>query len=79
MSCSLADLLIFASGANQMPLLGFEKPPTIIFVHNKTRILPTASTCDVELRLPTTHGKDYQKFKEVMVMALGGNDGFGGV
>ena len=79
MSCSLADVLVFTSGADHIPLLGFQKPPILTFVHNKTRVLPTASTCDVELRLPTVHGGNYEKFKEMMVMAICGHNGFGGI
>ena len=77
--CSLAHVLIFASGADHIPLLGYENSPTLEFVHNETKVLPTASTCDVQLRLPTTHGNNYQKFKEMMMMAILGHDGFGGI
>ena len=76
MCCSLADVLIFASGADHVPLLGYVKSPTLVFVHDKGRVLPTASTCDVQLRLPTIHGNNYQKFK---VLGILDHDGFGGV
>ena len=77
--CSLEDLLIFVTGADRIPPLGFDKSPTVVFVQNEARILPTASTCDLTLRLPTAHGANYNRFKEMMVMALKGHDGFGGV
>ena len=78
-SCSLKDLLVFVSGADRIPPLGFGKSPSIVFVHTEGRILPTASTCEIQLRLPTAHGSDYQRFKEMMIMALKSHDGFGGV
>lgn len=68
--CSLEDVLIFASGADLVPLLGYTKPPTIVFVQARDRILPISSTRDVHLRLPTVHGSNYQKFQEIMVMAV---------
>ena len=73
-SCSLTDLLVFVSGADHVPPLGFEKSPNVV-----CRCLPTASTCDIQLRLPTIHGSNYQRFKEMMVMALKSHDGFGGI
>lgn len=39
--------------------------------------LPTASTCNMELRLPTCHGVDYIAFIESLILALKGNNGLG--
>ena len=58
-SCSLTDL-VFVSGADHVPPLGFEKSPNVVFIHTEGRCLPTASTCDIQLRLPTSHGSNYQ-------------------
>lgn len=78
-SCSLQDVLMFFSGASSIPPCGFEGIiPTMIFLHNIDAVLPTASTCDLEFRLPATY-TDYQKFKDAMVLGLKGHDGFGGV
>jgi len=66
--------LIFISGADRLPVLGFDKEPSIIF---QEAILATASTCDLQLRLPTVHGTNFDKFKESMVLSIIGNDGFG--
>ena len=41
--CILEDVLIFISEANQIPLLGFGKTPSILF---HEAVLATASTCD---------------------------------
>ena len=76
--CTLEDLLVFFSGADCIPPLGFGVNPILVFVNITSATLPTASTCDVQLRLPATH-KDYHKFKYAMVLGLKGNDGFGGV
>ena len=49
----------------------------MLFLHGKK--LATASTCDLELRIPTCHGANYDDFKSDMILSLKGNDGFGGV
>ena len=77
--CSIEDVLVFFSGTDRVPPLNFEKQPTITFLHNASAKFATASTCDLQLRLPTGYGEDYDAFKSVMVMALKDNDGFGGV
>ena len=76
--CTLEDVLVLFSGASCMPPLGFDSNPTLVFLHSKTAALPTASTCDLQLRLPATYN-EYHKFKEAMVLGLKGHDGFGGV
>ena len=48
--------------------------PTLTFDHTAT--LPTASTCEIELRLPTKYD-DYKKFNEIMLLGIQGNSGFG--
>ena len=77
MECSLEDLFVFFSGAECIPPLGFERHPTLSFVHDSR--LASASTCDIQLRLPTIHGAGYSDFKEAMILSIKGNDGFGGV
>lgn len=67
-------ILEFVSGASQVPPLGFDKPPTITFTYGG--ILATASTCDVQLRLPVMDG-GYSKFKDSMILSFKGNNGFG--
>lgn len=48
--CSLEDVVIFFSGASQVPRLRFEKHPTLTFIHSGR--LATTSTCDLQLRVP---------------------------
>lgn len=57
--CSLEDVLVF-SGAARILHLGFEKHP--MFTHNHGGQLATASTCDLQLHIPTIHGNNYPKF-----------------
>ncbi len=75
--CSIEDLLIFCSGASQIPPSGFDGYPSITF--EREGILATASTCALQLRLPVSHGDRYIDFKEAMILSLKENDGFGGV
>ena len=48
------------------------------FLYAQSALLPTASTCELQLRLPTAH-KKYEHFQEYMVLGIKDNDGFGGV
>ena len=61
---------MFVSG---VPPTGFHRTPVIEFEH---AVLPTASTCEISIHIPTCI-TDYQLFKDNMVLALKGNDGFG--
>ena len=63
------------SGTDTIPSHEFH--PTIVFLHGNS-ILPTASTCDLELRIPATHS-NYVKFRDAMILGLKGHDGFGGI
>lgn len=77
LECSLEDILIFFSGTDRVPPLGFHVQPTLAFNHGAR--LATASTCDLQLRIPTSHGISYPNFKEAIILSIKGNDGFGGV
>lgn len=78
MECDLKDILVFTSGSDRIPPIGFAKDPSVTFLHSKSSYLPTASTCDIQLRLPTIH-KEYDQFKEYFMLGIKGHDGFGGV
>ena len=77
--CSIEDVLVFCTGTDRVPPLQFNKQPTVTFLHASSAKFATASTCDLQLRLPTSYGADFDAFKGAMVMALKDNDGFGGV
>ena len=51
--CTISDVLVFFSGADQVPPLGFIPSPKVSFLHSPTSKFSTASTCDICLRLPT--------------------------
>jgi len=76
--CTLEDILIFISGACRIPPGGFGKQCSLEFLHSASALLPTSSTCEVVLRLPTCHS-NYSTFKEMMMLGVKGHDGFGRV
>ncbi len=79
-SCTLKDLLVFFSGAERIPPLGFDsEAPSIVFLHDSKSRFPTTSTCSIQFRIPISHGDQYQSFKDDFLLAIFGNDGFGGV
>jgi hypothetical protein len=72
--CTLQDVLMFFIAEASIPRLGFDEQPSIFFLNDE--ILPSASTCDLILRLPICHD-NYGSFKESMLLGFLGNDGFG--
>lgn len=46
-----SHLLLFATGATNVPTVGFEPKPCISFVHDDTKIIPSAQTCSNMLYL----------------------------
>ena len=59
LECDLADLLVFVSGSSRVPPTGFHRTPVIEFQHDHSAILPTASTCEISIHIPTCI-TDYQ-------------------
>ena len=74
--CSLEDVLIFFSGADRVPPLGFPQSPSLSFL-DVGAIFPTASTCSLQLRLPTQY-TDYNEFINALKEALFCNGGLDG-
>ena len=69
-------MLIFCTGADCVPPLGFHKKIDLVFLGSK-EYLPTASTCLLILRIPTCYD-DEDLFNEKMEMGLkGGQHNFG--
>ena len=68
-------MLIFFTGADREPPLGFPKPPELHFLHSG--VLATASTCDLILRLPVNFSDDYSRFKDMITESLVSSEGFG--
>ena len=73
--CAVEDVLVFVPGSSRIPPLGFDTMPTLSFIKDGG-ILATASTCDIQLRIPVIH-KSYERFREAILLSIKGHDGFG--
>ena len=73
-ACSLNEVLIFATGADRIPPLGFFPRPSIAFSQESR--YPTAKACANILTLPTAHDS-YVSFKESMDFGILNSPGFG--
>ena len=67
-------ILIFFTGAKEIPPLGLPHDPQLNF--NSTLSYPTASTCAIELTLPTMY-EDNHEFEAAMNTAFLAYGGFG--
>ena len=67
-------LLVFFTGAERIPPIGFDADGSLNF--NGGNIFPTASTCALTLTLPSRY-KEYTSFKDKMLYALANHGGFG--
>ena len=61
---ALEDILEFATGAREEPLLGFALKPSITFTENPPYFMPTANTCINQLSLPRTAATEAAKQEE---------------
>ena len=73
---SLKNVLPFFTGAEDIPLTGYDTTPTLMFDHTSNPFI-TASTCAVQLTLPTIHSDDQAVFDEKVIYALRHHGGFG--
>ena len=64
----------FFSGATGVPPAGYDMDPAIFF--SDDNLYPTASTCALQLTLPTRYS-DYKPFKEALDTAFLMHGGFG--
>ncbi|XP_077863811.1 LOW QUALITY PROTEIN: G2/M phase-specific E3 ubiquitin-protein ligase-like [Saccoglossus kowalevskii] len=77
---SLKDIIVFATGLDDIPPLGFSPSPTLEFNEGKedtNMVLPMANTCSNILRIPLV--KSYKIFKDSMKFGLQNSAGFGRV
>ncbi|XP_038560055.1 G2/M phase-specific E3 ubiquitin-protein ligase-like [Micropterus salmoides] len=74
------DLLIFTTGADEVPPLGFPRKPSIDFYEQEAglRRLPYASTCTMCLYLPRGVSQE-EELHEMILLATRGSLGFGKV
>ena len=71
-SLALKDILRFATGAEAIPPLGFQRCPTLVFLHdlvdNQLRKYPEANTCGMILHLPLH--RSYEDFSDFMISGI---------
>ena len=60
---------MFFTGADAVPVMGFERLPKLVFLEGLAEKLPTASTCELHFRIPTAHGDNLSSFKEWMELS----------
>ena len=72
-SAILSDVLVFTTGASEMPPSGFDTTPEVAFTEGS---LPRANTCSTTLYLPISH-EDYNLFKESMDFGILNSPCFG--
>ena len=72
-------LVKWLTGTPRIPILGFKKKFTVSFIHGcrvACKCWPTASTCDLLLKLPV-HIASYEEMGVMMNSALNDCIGFG--
>jgi hypothetical protein len=74
-SVSIAMIMNFFCGSESVPPCGFP-PGKPVLSFNAQNPYPTASTCAIELTLPTRYAV-YQEFKEKLDQAFKMHGGFG--
>lgn len=72
-NATLQDVLVFATGANEPPPMGFESALNLELMMGK---FPLANTCGLTLLLPLHHA-EYNLFKEAMDFAILNSPCFG--
>ena len=56
--------------------IGFPLKPSLMFLYGEESRLAIASTCDLVLRIPTCHGKEYAQFNKWMELLILSNEFF---
>ena len=67
---SPAHILAYATGANRVPAAGFSNQPKIRFIHDDTKVHPTANTCSCELGLMVNERTITDQFHTTLTVAL---------
>ncbi|KAB0803118.1 hypothetical protein PPYR_00088 [Photinus pyralis] len=73
---SVTDVMVFATGADHIPPLGFRTKPQIEFLHGDSSIYPKANTCSLTLQLPVAHTK-YEEFTNALNFSIANCNSFG--
>ena len=74
LSVTLSTVLSFVTGAEEIPPLGFPHNATLGF--SETNPYPTASTCAIQLTLPSKYAM-YEDFRKYVLYAMVNHGGFG--
>lgn len=72
---TLCQILSFFTGCEAPPPTGFDCVPSLLF--DDSAVFPTASTCALQLVLPTMYYRSPEKFHEIMIYAMLNHGGFG--
>ena len=72
---NLGQVLNFFTGTDYPPPLGFDSPVRVYF--DAETPLPMASTCALQLTIPTMYCDDKNKFEERMIYGFLNHGGFG--
>lgn len=73
----LKDILIFATGLDKIPAMGFSPQPELHFLHpdEQPSRFPKANTCSLTLSIPV--GLCFDNFKHNMNLGIGASEQFG--
>ena len=74
LSVTLSTILSFVTGAEDIPPLGFPHDATLGF--SESNPYPTASTCSIQLMLPSKYAT-YEDFRKYLLYAMVNHSGFG--
>ena len=74
-SPSLRDIMIFLTGCDLIPPLGFSVTPAIEFTDDE--MFPKASTCSLTLTFSRKVKTNFADFKEIMDLTILGSQSFG--
>lgn len=66
---TLGNILAFMTGVDVIPVVGFDRGITVLFIHDSTMRYPTASTCAPSLSLPSAL-EDYETMERDFVDAV---------
>lgn len=69
-------MLFFFTGSEDVPSTGYDVPPSLMFNHTENPF-PTASTCAVQLILPTINSDNQTLFCDKVTYALTNHGGYG--
>ena len=74
-SPNLKDVMVFLTGCDCLPPLGFaDASPTIVF--SDDAVLPTVSTCSLTFNIPRNIPTEFDTFKEKMDFSILRSRGF---